>query len=67
MAIGELIQKLREDKGWTLDELVKHSGVCRSTLQRVEYHGRSTLTVNTIRKLAKALGVEPGVIFRELD
>lgn len=67
MAIGQLIQKLREEKGWTLDELVKHSGVCRSTLQRVEYHGRSTLTVRTIKKLSNALGVSPEVIFRELD
>lgn len=66
MAISDLVRRLRDKKNWTIDELVEHSGVCRRTLQEVEYHGRTDLTVKTIKKLAKALEVKPETIFRHL-
>ena len=58
MAIGDLVKKLREKKGWTLDELAEKSGISRRHLQSIEYHNRHNLTLRTIRRLAQAFGVK---------
>ena len=51
----------REKRFISQDELAKISGVSRVTINRLE-KGQQKPRFKTIRRLAKALGVEPGEI-----
>ena len=53
----ERVRRLRQEKFLTMDELSARSGVHVQTIIRVE-KGQPA-KASTIRKLAKALGVEP--------
>ncbi len=52
------LKELRRRRVLTLDELAEKAGVGRNTVWRLE-HGVMGAQPRTIRKLAKALGVEP--------
>lgn len=60
--IGEAIKSARENIGWSQMRLAKESGVDRAALNEIEggKPRRQNMTIDTIRKLAKALGVSPG-------
>jgi transcriptional regulator with XRE-family HTH domain len=52
------LRELRRRRVLTLEELAKKAGVGRNTVWRLE-HGMMGAQPRTIRKLAKALDVEP--------
>lgn len=52
------LRALRERKALTQEELAKKAGITRATLSRLE-SGAENPYPSTIRKLAKALGVDP--------
>lgn len=54
--IGPALRGLRRERGWSLDELAKRSGVSRSYLSRLE-HGRSNPSYLLLSRLAGAFGV----------
>ena len=49
---------LRKRRGWSQAELARRAGVHNSVVNRAE-RGETTLTLATLEKLAKALGVRP--------
>lgn len=49
-----LIKKLRESKGWSLDELARRVGVAKSTLSRYE-SGQREFPINDLGRYADAL------------
>ena len=51
-----LLNKLRSEKGITLEELAVKSGISKSTLNRIE-NEITFPTMNQMEKLAMALGV----------
>ncbi len=53
------LRVLREKKSLTLDELAVKSKVDRGTISKIETGKRTNPRPSTLRKLAKALGVEP--------
>jgi transcriptional regulator with XRE-family HTH domain len=53
-----MLRELRRRRVLTLEELAQKAGVGRNTIWRLE-HGVMGAQPRTIRKLAKALGVEP--------
>ena len=55
---GVKLRELRRRKVCTLHELEELSGVSYNTIWRLE-NGKTGAQPRTIRKLAKALGVEP--------
>ena len=55
MAFGDNLARIRKDKGWTQEELVKRSGVGISQIRRYETNNASP-TLEIIAKLARALG-----------
>ena len=52
------LRELRHRRVMTLQELEEHSGVAYNTIWRLE-NGKTGAQPRTIRKLAKALGIEP--------
>ena len=53
-----MLRELRRRRVLTMEELAEKAGVGRNTIWRLE-HGVMGAQPRTIRKLAKALGVEP--------
>ena len=54
---GELVRKLRKEKGLTLQDLSEKVGVNYVNLSLIE-RGKSNTNPQTVFKLAKALGIE---------
>lgn len=54
-AIGETIEKLRTEKGWTQEELAREVGSSQSAIHRIEKGGQN-ISLEMIGKLSKALG-----------
>jgi transcriptional regulator with XRE-family HTH domain len=54
----EKLKELRETRALSLRELANEAGVGHNTIYRIE-HGQGNALPRTVRRLAKALGVEP--------
>ena len=61
---GEKLRRLRERRLWLIGDLAEKSGVHRNLISTYE-HGKSGAHPETIRKLAKALGVDPSELIGE--
>ena len=59
------ITYFREKKGLTQTELAKEIGTSQSTIARLEDPNYRSYSINTLRKIADALGLELVVSFRE--
>ena len=59
----EKLRALRTQRVLTLRELGEKAGVSKDTIWRLE-HGHSGAYPSTIRKLARALGVEPSELVK---
>lgn len=55
--VGENIKKVRNRLGLTQDDLVRKSGVKHTTLTKIESNVVVKPSVQTVAKIAKALGV----------
>ncbi|MBM3257324.1 MAG: helix-turn-helix transcriptional regulator [Candidatus Liptonbacteria bacterium] len=55
--IGENIKKVRNKLGLTQDDLVRKSGVKHTTLTKIESNVVVKPSVQTVAKIAKALGI----------
>ena len=55
--IGENIKRIRNKLGLTQDDLVRKSGVKHTTLTKIESNVVIKPSVQTVAKIAKALGV----------
>jgi len=55
--IGENIKKARNELGLTQDDLVRKSGVKHTTLTKLESNVVIKPSVQTVAKIAKALGI----------
>ena len=53
--IGELIEQLRMEKGWTQGELARAVGSSQSAIHRIEKGGQN-VSLEMIKKLSEALG-----------
>lgn len=60
----ERLKELRRRRVLTMEELADKAGVGRGTIWRLE-HGVMGAQPRTVRKLAKALGVEPEELIAE--
>eukprot|EP01034_Spumella_vulgaris_P018772 gene18772-23997_t len=57
--IGDNVQRLRKERGWTQADMCRHSGsLSQSRLSHIE-NGEKLLTTKTIQQLAGIFGVEP--------
>ena len=60
----EKLKELREARALSLRELANEAGVGHNTIYRIE-HGQGNALPRTVRRLAKALGVEPRQLTKE--
>ena len=56
--VGQKLRRLRERRLWLISDLAEKSDVHRNLISSYE-HGKSGAHPDTIRKLARALDVEP--------
>jgi uncharacterized protein YjbI with pentapeptide repeats/transcriptional regulator with XRE-family HTH domain len=57
MTLGQRLVELREERGWTQEELAGESGVSVETIRRIETNRTRPLSRN-LKDLAQALGIE---------
>jgi transcriptional regulator with XRE-family HTH domain len=57
--LGDLLARLREDRGLSLFELGKRTGIHRSTLMRIESGSSAKPDIETLNALARALDTDP--------
>lgn len=56
--LGTAVRTLRDERGWTRESLAERAGVGVATLERIENGREHSSTMDTIRKIAKALGAD---------
>ncbi len=61
-----VLQTLRRRKSWSQDRLAEMAKVNKQTISRIERGEQDNTRENTIKELARALGVEPAELTREL-
>ncbi|MBH0228832.1 helix-turn-helix domain-containing protein [Halobacillus yeomjeoni] len=59
MNFGDSIKKIRIEKGLTMREVERRSGISQAYLSQIENGKRSTPKYDTVIKLSKGLGVNP--------
>jgi transcriptional regulator with XRE-family HTH domain len=62
----EKLKELRETRALSLRELANEAGVGHNTIYRIE-HGQGNVLPRTVRRLAKALGVDPRELMKRSD
>ena len=63
--LGETIRRLREERGWTQDELAHRSGLHRTYIGGIE-RGERNVSLLNITEIAKALVVPPSQLLAGL-
>ncbi len=62
VSLGERLRQIRKDRGWTLAEVARRSGLAVSTISKVE-RGRMSLAYDKFMVLAEGLGIDVGEMF----
>jgi XRE family transcriptional regulator of biofilm formation len=57
MHIGERIQRLREDRGWTQTELAAKAQIKQPVISRLESQVQDSVSSEALKRLARVLGV----------
>jgi transcriptional regulator with XRE-family HTH domain len=64
--LGAIVNRLRTERHWMLEDLTRFSGMNAAYLGVLE-RGLNMPTLATILQLAEVFGVEPAEIVREVD
>lgn len=62
----DIIRRLLKERGWILQELIRRSGVTRTTFFNIQ-HGRSDGSVETWNRIARAFSVDLDVLTGETE
>ncbi len=63
--VSENIRKLRQKKGMSQDRLSKEADLALNTIVKIETGENPNPTVETLEKIAKALGVSVADLFKD--
>jgi transcriptional regulator with XRE-family HTH domain len=64
--LADRLQRLRAQRGWTLDELSVRSGISRATLSRLE-RGETSPTASLLNRLCAAHGLSMSRLLAEVE
>ena len=64
--LGEVVQELREEYGWSRPHLAEMAEVSLATINRLELY-EMVPTVKTLEKIAEALGTTASVLLAEAE
>jgi len=64
-SVSKNIRRIRQEKGMSQDRLSKKADLALNTIVKVETGENPNPTVETLKKIAKALGVTVGDLFKE--
>jgi transcriptional regulator with XRE-family HTH domain len=64
---GEKIRRLRKNKGWSQMDLARISWVDQGTISALERNAKGGLRIDTLVRLARALGVSTDSLFVPTD
>ncbi len=64
--LGDVIRRLREDKGYTLKDLADITGIQIATLSRIE-NNKMSGTVENLMLIGKALRLKMSELFVEIE
>ena len=56
------VKELREAKGWSQAELADKAGIRRATVSAIESNQTTGVDFETLERMAKALGCDPGYL-----
>ena len=62
---GKRLRELREQRGWSQEQLGELADLHRNYVGRVE-RGEQNISIDTIEKLAHALKVKPAELFKDI-
>jgi transcriptional regulator with XRE-family HTH domain len=65
-AIGAKVAKARAERGWSLNQLARRSGLSPASIHKIEKSGM-TPTITSLMKVAAALGKSVGYFIEESD
>jgi len=65
MKLGERVRRLRQAKGWSQEGLAQVCGMRREYIADVE-RGVRNITVMSLRRIGKGLGVGPALLLRDV-
>lgn len=57
---GDVVRRLRQDRGWTQADLARETGIAQSTLSRIESGKSIGSYATTVRALARVYGCGEG-------
>ena len=60
--IAARIRQLREEKGWSQEQLAEAADLSRDAVSRIERNDRKAPRFSTMKKIADALGIRPSVL-----
>jgi transcriptional regulator with XRE-family HTH domain len=63
-SLGNLLRRLRDERGWTLKQMSDQTGIPVSTLSKVE-HDRLTLTYDKLLQISQRLNIRMSELFAE--
>lgn len=64
--LARVVRRLREERGWSQEELAARCGLHRTYIGAVE-RGEYNVTVNTLERIAHSLGSEAWKLLKEGD
>lgn len=63
--VSSNVRKIRKEKGMSQDRLSKEANLALNTIVKIETGESPNPTVETLEKIAKALGVSVGDLFKK--
>ena len=66
LEIGDVIRRIRKEAGMTIDDMAALTGLSRAYISQVET-GKATPSLQTIRRVCRALDVSPALLFEDPD
>ncbi len=66
MAFGKAVRRLRSEQGFSQEKFAAKAGISRTYMSEIE-RGVTVVSLESIARIAKALGLVPSVLLRHAE